>query len=116
MARHTPPIDPDSDYGSDFSPEDLEVLDRLADQTPSTVVSVPSQPTSLFFSRHNIQSSRRDAYPARSRYVASMPIAYETDTTAPQPDRSITHAHGQNGAIYPDRESLFYSAPSRVPL
>ncbi|KFX87604.1 hypothetical protein V490_08138, partial [Pseudogymnoascus sp. VKM F-3557] len=95
MALRTPPTDPDSDYGSDFSLEDLEDLDRLAVQTPSTVVRVPSPPTTLFV-------SRRDAHPARSRYVASMPIAYETDTTEPQSDRSRTYRSGQNSAIYPD--------------
>jgi hypothetical protein len=109
MALRTSPTDPDSDYGSDFSLEDLEVLDRLALQTPSTVVRVPSPPTTLFV-------SRRDAHPARSRYVASMQITYETDTTAPQSDWSSTYRSGQNSATYPDRESPFYYPPSRTPL
>lgn len=116
MARHTPQPDPDSDYGSDFSPEDLEVLDRLAVQTPSTVVSVPSPPTPFIFSRQDTQSARRNAHPARSRYVASMPITYEIDTAAPQPDRTGAYTGGHNGAIYPDRESPFYSHPSHTPL
>jgi hypothetical protein len=115
MALCTPPTDSDSDYGSDFSPEDLEVLDRLVVQTPSTVVSVPNPPIPFFFSRENTPA-RRDAHPARSRYVASMPIAYETDTPAPPPDRSSAHPGGQNGAIYPDRESPLSSPPSHTPL
>ncbi|KAL5348425.1 hypothetical protein ACLOAV_006908 [Pseudogymnoascus australis] len=110
MARRTSPTDPDSDYGSDFSPEDLEVLDRLAVQTPSTVISVPLPPIPFSISRNNTQSARRDAHPARSRYVATMPIAYETDATAPPPDRSSAYPGRPNGAIYPDRESPFFSS------
>ncbi|OBT78952.1 hypothetical protein VF21_02804 [Pseudogymnoascus sp. 05NY08] len=104
MALRTPPTDPDSDYGSDFSPEDLEVLDRVVVQTPSTVVNVPVPPTPFFFSRENTPA-RRDAHPARSRYVASMPIAYETDPPAPPPGRNSAYPSSPNGAIYPDRES-----------
>ncbi|OBT41465.1 hypothetical protein VE00_08077 [Pseudogymnoascus sp. WSF 3629] len=117
MALCTPPTDSDSDYGSDFSPEDLEVLDRLVVQTPSTVVSVPNPPIPFFFSRENTPA-RRDAHPARSRYVASMPIAYETDTPAPPPDRSSAHPGGQNGAIYPDLSAALSSLnePTATPL
>ncbi|KFZ16928.1 hypothetical protein V502_04825, partial [Pseudogymnoascus sp. VKM F-4520 (FW-2644)] len=115
MARRTPQTDPDSDYGSDFSPEDLEVLDRLAVQTPSTVVSVPSTPTPFFFSRQDTQSTRRDAHPARSRYVASMPIAYEVDTAAPRPDRSGAYTGGPNGAIYPDLSAALSSLSESAP-
>ena len=116
MALYTPPTDPDSDYGSDFSPEDLEVLDRLAVQIPSTVVSVPSSPTPVFPSRRDTQSARRDAHPSRSRYMASMPIAYEADTAASQPNKSSAHTTGPIGAIYPDREPPFYYPPSRTLL
>ncbi|OBT66129.1 hypothetical protein VE03_05125 [Pseudogymnoascus sp. 23342-1-I1] len=115
MARRTPPTDPDSDYGSDFSPEDLEVLDRLAVQTPSTVVRVPSPPTPFSFSRNEAQSARHDAHPARSRYVASMPIAYETDPAAPPPDRSSAHPGGPNGAIYPDLSAALSSLSDPAP-
>ncbi|OBT39814.1 hypothetical protein VE00_10106 [Pseudogymnoascus sp. WSF 3629] len=94
MALRTPPTDTDSDYGSDFYPEDLEVLDHLVVQTPSTV---------------DTQSARRDAHPARSRYVASMPIAYETNPRAPPPGRNSAYPSGQNGAIYPDLSAALSS-------
>ncbi|KFZ15598.1 hypothetical protein V501_02642, partial [Pseudogymnoascus sp. VKM F-4519 (FW-2642)] len=111
MALRTPPTDPDSDYGSDFSPEDLEVLDRLVVQTPSTFVSVPTPPTPFFFSRENTLSARRDAYPARSRYVASMPITYETEPPAPPPVSRSAYPGGQNAAIYPDLSAALSSPP-----
>ncbi|OBT94911.1 hypothetical protein VE01_07546 [Pseudogymnoascus verrucosus] len=112
MALRTPPTDLDSDYGSDFSPEDLEVLDRLVVQTPSTVVSVPAPPTPFFFSRENTPSARRDAHPPRSRYVASMPIAYETEPLAPPAPPAVSRSAypgGPNGAIYPDLSAALSS-------
>ncbi|OAF61312.1 hypothetical protein VC83_02201 [Pseudogymnoascus destructans] len=109
MALRTPPTDPDSDYGSDFSPEDLEVLDRLAVQTPSTVVSLPSPLTPFLFSCENSPSARRDAHPAGSRYVARMPIAYETQPPPAPPVRSSAHPGSPNGAIYPDLSATLSS-------
>ncbi|KFY45986.1 hypothetical protein V494_00666 [Pseudogymnoascus sp. VKM F-4513 (FW-928)] len=109
MALYTPPTDPDSDYGSDFYPEDLEVLDRLAFQSPSTVVSVYSSPAPVVFSRQNVQSARHGAHPARSRYVASMPIAYETDAAVPPPNESSAYTGNSNGPAYPDLSAALSS-------
>ena len=73
--------------------------------------SVPSPPTPFYFYGQDTQFARRDARPARSRYVASMPIAYETDTAVPMPDQNGTYRGGPNGAIYPDRESPSLLSP-----
>lgn len=98
----------DSDYGSDFSPEELEILDKLLAATPSNSVPAEDNPIVSDVEYHLPPAvARITRFSAReSRRGDSVPIEYETARHSNAESVQSNARIGINlNPVYPDRKA-----------